>query len=125
MFDRSANLISLFASSSTLICCALPAVFIVIGAGATFAKHHFYIPFFGSDFKIQSFYNFGISSYIGFCWLHKLQNLLSSLSSRSRVRKNLSSNQKTFKVNLLFFSYSLYVCYNIYLSHSQYHLNKS
>ena len=33
MFDRSANFISLFASSSTLICCALPSVFIVIGAG--------------------------------------------------------------------------------------------
>ena len=45
MFDRSANLISLFASSSTLICCALPAVFIVIGAGATFASIISIFPF--------------------------------------------------------------------------------
>ena len=45
MFDRSANLISLFASSSTLICCALPAVFIVIGAGATFASISSILPF--------------------------------------------------------------------------------
>ena len=45
MFDRSANYISLFASSSTLICCALPAVFIVIGAGATFASIISIFPF--------------------------------------------------------------------------------
>ena len=45
MFDRSANLISLFASSSTLICCALPSVFIVIGAGATFASIISIFPF--------------------------------------------------------------------------------
>ena len=45
MFDRSANLISLFASSSTLICCALPAVFIVFGAGATFASIISIFPF--------------------------------------------------------------------------------
>ena len=45
MFDRSANFISLFASSSTLICCALPSVFIVIGAGATFASIISLFPF--------------------------------------------------------------------------------
>ena len=45
MFDKSANFISLFASSSTLICCALPAVFIVIGAGATFASIISVFPF--------------------------------------------------------------------------------
>ena len=45
MFDRSANFISLFASSSTLVCCALPSVFIVIGAGATFASIISIFPF--------------------------------------------------------------------------------
>ena len=38
MEDKSANFLSLFASSSTLICCALPAIFIAIGAGASFAS---------------------------------------------------------------------------------------
>ena len=32
------GLITLFASSSTLICCALPALFVLLGAGATFAS---------------------------------------------------------------------------------------
>ena len=32
------ELITLFASSSTLICCALPALFVLLGAGATFAS---------------------------------------------------------------------------------------
>lgn len=35
--DTLAPTISLFASASTLICCALPALFITIGAGATLA----------------------------------------------------------------------------------------
>jgi hypothetical protein len=38
MNDKSANLISLFASSSTLICCALPSLFVTIGAGASLAS---------------------------------------------------------------------------------------
>ena len=37
MEDKSANFLSLFASSSTLICCALPAMFVALGAGASFA----------------------------------------------------------------------------------------
>ena len=37
MFRRVANWISLFGSASTLLCCALPAVFVSLGAGATFA----------------------------------------------------------------------------------------
>jgi len=36
--DKTANFFSLFASSSTLICCALPALFVLLGAGATFAS---------------------------------------------------------------------------------------
>ena len=35
MQDKTANFFSLFASTSTLICCALPAIFVAIGAGAT------------------------------------------------------------------------------------------
>ena len=36
--DDTANFVSLFASSSTLICCALPAIFVALGAGASFAS---------------------------------------------------------------------------------------
>ena len=32
------GLLTLFASASTLICCALPALFVTLGAGATFAS---------------------------------------------------------------------------------------
>ena len=38
MNERPANLVALMASSSTLICCALPALFVALGAGATFAS---------------------------------------------------------------------------------------
>ena len=36
---------SLFASSSTLICCALPAIFVALGAGASFASLITVFPF--------------------------------------------------------------------------------
>jgi hypothetical protein len=32
------GLLTLLASTSTLICCALPALFVALGAGATFAS---------------------------------------------------------------------------------------
>jgi hypothetical protein len=35
---QKTNFFSLFASTSTLICCALPALFVSLGAGASFAS---------------------------------------------------------------------------------------
>jgi hypothetical protein len=37
MFKRALAFLSLFTSLSTLLCCALPALFVVLGLGATFA----------------------------------------------------------------------------------------
>ncbi len=45
MTDKTANIFSLFASSSTLICCALPALFVALGAGASFASLITIFPF--------------------------------------------------------------------------------
>ena len=45
MNEKSANLLSLFASSSTLICCALPALLVSLGAGAAFANLITVFPF--------------------------------------------------------------------------------
>ncbi|MAJ80014.1 MAG: hypothetical protein CMK30_01590 [Porticoccaceae bacterium] len=36
-FDISFSFLSLFAASSTLICCAMPALFVALGAGASVA----------------------------------------------------------------------------------------
>ena len=38
MEGRYINYLALFASTSTLICCALPAFFVILGAGATLAS---------------------------------------------------------------------------------------
>ena len=45
MNQKAANFFSLFASSSTLICCALPSLFVVLGAGASFASLLTVFPF--------------------------------------------------------------------------------
>ena len=55
MKDNTANIFSLFASSSTLICCALPSLFVALGAGASFASLITHIPFLItlSQYKVQ------------------------------------------------------------------------
>ena len=45
MKAKTINFFSLFASSSTLICCALPALFVAVGAGASFASLITLFPF--------------------------------------------------------------------------------
>jgi hypothetical protein len=45
MNEKVVNFFSLFASSSTLICCALPSLFVALGAGASFASLLTVFPF--------------------------------------------------------------------------------
>ena len=72
MNDRVVNFLSLFASSSTLICCALPALFIVLGAGASFANLITIFPFLISlsKYKITislfAFFSILIGGYINY-----------------------------------------------------------
>lgn len=51
---KSSNFISLFLSSSTLICCAMPALFIALGAGASLASLVSFLPFLAtlSQYKV-------------------------------------------------------------------------
>ena len=45
MNERISSILALFASTSTLLCCALPSVFVLLGAGATFASLVSVFPF--------------------------------------------------------------------------------
>ena len=72
MNDKAANFLSLFASSSTLICCALPSLFIVLGAGASFANLIIIFPFLItlSKYKLTislfAFFSILIGGYINY-----------------------------------------------------------
>lgn len=57
MNDKAINFLSLLTSSSTLICCALPAIFVLLGAGASFASLITVFPFLITISK----YKIGIS----------------------------------------------------------------
>lgn len=57
MNDKAINIFSLLTSSSTLICCALPAIFVLLGAGASFASLITFFPFLITISK----YKIGIS----------------------------------------------------------------
>ena len=43
--DSISSIVSLLTSSSTLFCCALPGIFIILGAGATLASLTNFFPF--------------------------------------------------------------------------------
>ncbi len=59
MNDKSVNFFSLFASSSTLICCALPAIFVALGAGASFASLITFFPFLITLSQYKMYITFG------------------------------------------------------------------
>tara|TARA_B100001741_G_C16305701_1_gene483414 strand:+ start:50 stop:460 length:411 start_codon:yes stop_codon:yes gene_type:complete len=52
--NKVTNWLSLFASTSTLICCALPSFFVLLGAGASFVSLLSFFPFLItiSEYKI-------------------------------------------------------------------------
>ena len=72
MKDSIVSLFSLFASSSTLFCCALPAIFVMLGAGASFASFISAFPFLitVSVYKIEltlfAFSMIGIAGYLNY-----------------------------------------------------------
>ena len=72
MNDKVLNFLTLFASSSTLICCALPALFIVLGAGASFVNLITIFPFLItlSKYKLTislfAFFSILIGGYINY-----------------------------------------------------------
>jgi hypothetical protein len=54
---RSASMLSLFTSGSTLICCALPALLVALGAGATLSSLISFVPqlIWFSEHKVEVF----------------------------------------------------------------------
>ena len=72
MKDSLVSIFSLFTSSSTLFCCALPAIFVMLGAGASFASFISVFPFLItlSVYKIEltvfAFLIMGIAGYFNY-----------------------------------------------------------
>ena len=69
MKDTIVNIFSLFTSSSTLLCCALPAIFVMLGAGASFASFISVFPFlitlsvYKIELTIFAFFMMGVAGY--------------------------------------------------------------
>ena len=69
MKDSLVSIFSLFTSSSTLFCCALPAIFVTLGAGASFASFISVFPFlitlslFKIELTVFAFLMMGIAGY--------------------------------------------------------------
>src|SRR4051812_39189277 len=64
---RLVSFLSLFSSASTLLCCALPALFVSLGAGAAFASLVTWFPqlIWISEHKTELFVFAGVSLLVG------------------------------------------------------------
>ena len=98
MNDKALNFLTLFASSSTLICCALPALFIVLGAGASFVNLLTIFPFLItlSKYKLTislfAFFSILIGGYINYKTYYlpcPIDPILGRVCMRSRKRSRL------------------------------------
>ena len=98
MNDKALNFLTLFASSSTLICCALPALFIVLGAGASFVNLITIFPFLItlSKYKLSislfAFFSILIGGYINYKTYHlpcPTDSILGRVCMRTRKRSRL------------------------------------
>lgn len=117
MNDKSANLLSLFASTSTLICCALPAFFVAIGAGATFVSIVSTFPFLivVSQHKIYvilfALIMIGIAGYINYKTYNMpcpLDSEIAKLCLRTRKRSRI-----IYYLSVALFSFTIILNYII------------
>ena len=102
--------LSLFTSSSTLICCALPALFVGLGAGAVFAGLTSSIPqlIWISENKTGVFVLAGIL--IGISGYFEYLNKQSScdLKSQEICMKTRSWSKKIWLISLVFYFIGLF-----------------
>ena len=70
------SVLSLFASSSTLVCCALPALFVALGAGATLSSLVTAVPqlIWLSEHKIGLFIFAGVMLTASVIWQYRNRN---------------------------------------------------
>jgi hypothetical protein len=70
------SLLSLFASSSTLVCCALPALFVALGAGATLSTLVTAVPqlVWLSEHKVGLFVFAGVMLAASVVWQYRNRN---------------------------------------------------
>ena len=64
--EKSLAWLALFASTGTLICCALPIVFVMLGLGATVAAISLSVPFLAAFKPAQGLGMFGVRDVAGF-----------------------------------------------------------
>lgn len=76
-FNRAFSFLNLFTSMSTLVCCALPALFVTLGAGATFAGIVTRVPglIWLSEHKVPLFLFGGTMLILGGIGLYRAKNL--------------------------------------------------
>ncbi len=72
MKDSISSVFSLVTSSSTIFCCALPAIFVMLGAGASFASFISVFPFliklsiYKIEFTLIAFTMIGIAGFFNY-----------------------------------------------------------
>lgn len=113
--------LSLFTSASTLVCCALPSLFVILGAGAVFAGLTSTFPqlIWLSEHKTSLFIVAGILLLLSGYGEHKNRNKSCDYAHKEACNQTRSLVTRLWKVSLilygigLFFAFILPVLYTL------------
>lgn len=107
MFKKIFTFLSLFGSLSTLFCCALPVVFVTIGAGAVFASLTAAFPsiIWLVERKDALFLLTGLLLAFNFWFLKRAQNLA---CPPNREQGELCDDSKKISFKVYYFTLSIY-----------------
>ena len=119
MNDKTANFFSLFASSSTLICCALPAVFVLIGAGASFASLLSVFPFLIILSKYKLAITAAAFAVIVFAGYVNYKTYYMPCPVDPEAGQGMHANAQKFALNLLCFCRYFLFRHNFYIFYSE------
>ncbi len=102
------SVLSLFASSSTLVCCALPALFVALGAGATLSTVVTAIPqlVWLSEHKVGLFVFAGVMLAASVVWQYRNRNAPCPVDPKLR---NACLRTRGMSRNVLYASVALYL----------------
>ena len=107
--------LSLFLSTSTLLCCALPALFVGLGAGAVFAGLTSAVPqlIWVSEHKVSVFVFAGVLLFLSGYLELRNKNQVCDISQKEACTQTRSWSAYVWRVSLVFYGIGLFFAFGL------------
>jgi hypothetical protein len=113
LIKKTSLFLSLFSSTSTLVCCALPALFVGLGAGAVFAGLTSAIPqlIWVSEHKVSVFIIAGVLLTLSGYLELKNKDQVCDISQEDICRQTRSWSGFIWRLSLIFYGIGLFFAF--------------